>query len=149
MSRPAEDLLHELSTLKQRTAETESRMRESLKRALGEWRRTFDTVSLPVVVLDGQGCVMRVNRAALRLMGRPLEQLQLLPLGGLDLPAPWPQVVEFVEAVQRDPTAVSTRLEEPGGAIWELTVSPDDAEPAESARVILVLEARGGGALPS
>ena len=115
-------------------------LRGSLKKALVEWHRTFDAVELPVVVLDGEGTLLRLNRAAQRLAARPLEHLQCQRLADLDLPAPWPQAADFLKTVLRDPTAIATRLADPDtGRVWEVSISPDDTEPAEHARVILVL----------
>lgn len=163
MTRPAVDLIRELSALKQRTVEIErelglgpaenasascsipsdervTKLRESLKKSLAEWRRTFDAVDLPMAVLDGEGGLLRLNRAALRLAGRPLEHLQFQRLSNLDLPAPWPQAAAFLTTVLKDPTAIATRVEDPDtGRAWDCTISPDDTEPVESARVILVL----------
>lgn len=173
MTRPAEDLLRELSALKQRTVEIERELglgpadnapalpsipshedivrkleeaeahrllRGSLKKALSEWHRTFDAVDGPIVVLDGEGIVLRLNAAARRLVGLPLEQLQCQRLVDLDLPAPWPQAADFLRTVLKDPTAIATRVEDPDtGRAWELSISPDDTEPVEQARVILVL----------
>jgi len=173
MTRPAVDLLRELSALKQRTVEIERELglgpaenaaappsipahedlarkleeaeahrllRGSLKKALAEWHRTFDAVDWPMVVLDGEGVVLRLNRAAQRLAARPVEHLQCQRLTDLDLPAPWPQAAEFLRTVLRDPTAISTRIEDPDtGRAWGLSITPDDTEPAENARVVLVL----------
>lgn len=163
MTRPVVDLIRELSALKQRTVEIErelglgpaenastsssipteervTRLRESLKKSLAEWRRTFDAVDLPMAVLDGEGSLLRLNSAALRLAGRPIEHLQFQRLMDLDLPAPWPQAAAFLKTVLKDPTAIGTRVEDPGtGRAWDCTISPDDTEPVESARVILVL----------
>jgi PAS domain-containing protein len=178
MTRPAVDLLRELSALKQRTVEIERELglgpadnasalpsipshedivrrleeaeahrllRGSLKKALAEWHRTFDAVDWPIVVLDGEGVLLRLNAAAQRLAAHPLEHLQCQRLADLDLPAPWPQAADFLKTVLRDPTAISTRVEDPDtGRSWDLSISPDDTEPVEQARVILVLRSLAG-----
>ena len=173
MTRHVEDLVRELSPLKQRTVEIERELglcpaenaaapdsiptyedlvqrfeeadahrllRGSLKRALAEWHRTFDALELPVTVLDGEGVLLRLNRAAQRLAARPIEHLQCQRLADLDLPEPWPQAADFLGTVLRDPTAIATRVEDAeSGRTWDLTISPDDTEPVENARVILML----------
>lgn len=173
MDRPSEDLLRELSALKQRTFEIERELgldpaanaaalpsipsheelarrfeeaeahrllRGSLKKALASWHRTFDAVDWPIAVVDGEGVLLRLNAAAQRLAARPLEHLQCQRLADLELPAPWPQAADFLRTVLRDPTAISTRVEDPdSGQAWHLSISPDDTEPVEQARVILVL----------
>lgn len=121
-------------------AEVQRLLRSSLKKALAEWHRTFDAVELPLAVLDGAGTLLRLNRAALRLAARPLEQLQCQRLADLDLPAPWPEAADFLTTVLRDPTAIATRVEDPDtGRAWNVTIRPDDTEPVENARVILML----------
>jgi PAS domain-containing protein len=159
MSRSAADLLQELSALKQRTTEIERELglglagnasapsaiplRAALKRALAEWRRTFDALELPMAVLDGEGRLLRLNHAAQALAARPIEHLQLRRLVDLGLPSPWPEAAEFLETVLRDPTACSTQVHDAAtGRTWALSIRPDDTEPAENARVILVMARR-------
>jgi PAS domain-containing protein len=160
-SRPAADLLQELSALKQRAAEIERQLgldaanntsapsdiplRSAFKKALAEWRRTFDALELPMAVLDGEGRVLRLNRAGQALAGHPLEHLQFQRLVDLALPTPWPEAAEFLETVLRDPTACATQIHDvANGRTWDLSICPDDTEPVENARIILVMAMRAG-----
>jgi PAS domain S-box-containing protein len=59
------------------------RLRETISRSLAEWHQTFDSISLPVLLIEAGGAVGRLNEAARALAGvsfadclqRRLEQL--------------------------------------------------------------------------
>jgi signal transduction histidine kinase len=66
------------------------RLQRAVRTAAAEWRLSLDAVPMPVVVLDGEGGVRRLNRAAVLLAGReteacvglPVEDLERLQRGG-------------------------------------------------------------------
>lgn len=55
------------------TAERESE--EALELALAEWRQVFDVMDESVMVLDGDGAVVRANLATATLSGRPMQEI--------------------------------------------------------------------------
>jgi PAS domain S-box-containing protein len=55
------------------TPERESE--EALELALAEWRQVFDAMDESVMVLDGDGAVVRANLATAALTGRPMQAL--------------------------------------------------------------------------
>src|SRR5262249_42036206 len=58
--------------------EERERLNAALSRAAHEWKRTFDAVETGLFVLDGSGCLARVNRAAREVLG--LEYADVLAL---------------------------------------------------------------------
>jgi len=66
------------------------RQRVHLRRAAVEWRETFDGLSLGVVVVDGEGRIVRGNRAAVDHSGRASwSDLIETPLDALGPREPW------------------------------------------------------------
>jgi signal transduction histidine kinase len=66
---PRELLATVHSLLRVRTAE------EQARRAAGQWRTTFDAIRDAVFLLDARGAVLRCNRTAADLLGRPFTEV--------------------------------------------------------------------------
>ncbi len=74
----------------------------SLRRAAGDWERTFNSVREAVLVLDGRGCVLRMNRAGEDLcrtylraaIGRPWRNVLT---GGHAVPEEWPSLDDLLK----------------------------------------------------
>jgi PAS domain S-box-containing protein len=59
-----------------RTAEAERlRLREAIQQSAIEWRQTFDSVSTPIVITDGDGVIQRLNQSAAAMAGRPEAEI--------------------------------------------------------------------------
>ncbi len=56
---------------------------EAARAASRQWRTTFDAISDPVCLLDAAGVVLRCNRAACDLLGRPFPEVVGRPYAGL------------------------------------------------------------------
>lgn len=129
--------------LEQRVTERTEALRQSesaLRRAAEEWRRTFEAIDSPLVVLDADDRVLRLNRAALDLLGRD-EQLVLDRLvEALGEAEPWAGVARVARLVRqrRAPAALEAREPE-GRRTWQVSgnLVPDDQGRAEE-RVIVV-----------
>lgn len=112
---------------------------EPLRKAAVEWRRTFDAVELPIVVLDGQGRILRLNQAAQVLSGRSLEALQGQTLELMGPRMPWAQASALVAEMLQTQEAGSTQVYDTRTQLaWELSVHPDGG--TEGARFILVMK---------
>ncbi len=115
-------------------AETEqARLETALRAAASDWKSTFDAVDVLVVVLDAEGRVNRLNRAAVELAGSTYAQQVGRPLAELGRGEPWTtaaalsgrlaQAGSRIAEVARDPTT---------GRVWGITVtrfaSPEGGE---------------------
>ncbi len=115
-------------------------LHEALRQAATEWRRTFDAVDSPIVVLDGTGRILRINQAALALAGRSLDELEGQSLEALGAQAPWSQAVALFADGLRSRRQNSCQLYDPvHQTAWELSVHPDEQPQPEQARFILVM----------
>jgi len=111
----------------------------SLQRSADDWQRTFDSVNEAVVTLDGEGRVMRMNRAAedrfRTSVGKIWGQYGYRMIFGTDAPpSDWPAISSLQEH-QR--VRWAQRLENPCG-IFEFTVT-SIAGPEGSSGAVLVV----------
>jgi two-component system, NtrC family, sensor kinase len=53
-----------------------ARLHESVRRAKQEWERTFDAISDPIAVFDGERRLLRGNTALASLLGRPVKEIR-------------------------------------------------------------------------
>ena len=116
-------------------------LREVLARAATEWRRTFDAVGLPMVVLDSTGRIVRLNRTAQALTGRGFDELMGQRLEGLGQKMPWPQAAALLEKTLREGQGGSTQIYDAlAQTAWEISVQWDERPQPEEARFILVMK---------
>lgn len=69
--------------------EESKRLQQAVLTAAAEWRLSLDALPMPVVVLDGEGRVRRLNRAAALLAGRETDACVGLPVEELEPAQPW------------------------------------------------------------
>jgi signal transduction histidine kinase len=150
---PRELLATVRSLLRVRAAE------EQARRAAGQWRTTFDAIRDAVFLLDARGTVLRCNRAAAALLGRPFTEVvgrpydELLreaagpapaaaaPAGG---PAPDPEELHLGGRwlrVAADP--ISDEAGRPAGRVVVLTDVTRGKELEEQLRQVQKMEAVG------
>ena len=92
MRREAETREGYRAELEQRVEERTAALRESetaLAAAASDWRRTFDAIDSPVIILDLEGRLVRANAAAVALAGHPVDGLEGRPLTSLGDGEPW------------------------------------------------------------
>jgi PAS domain S-box-containing protein len=122
--RSEEALRREISA--QRVAEAErERLREKLSHSLLEWQQTFDSISMPVFLLDGAGAVGRLNDAARTLAGLSFADCLHQRLAQLGRGEPWATAARLAAAVQQSGPA--TGLAEQvawEGRSWDIRVQP-------------------------
>ncbi|NNC06401.1 PAS domain-containing protein [Corallococcus exiguus] len=113
------------------------RLNDSFRRSATEWRRTFDAVSSPLLVLSAEGFIHRLNDAARVLFqeadpsGQPLSATAKAP--------PWSSAGPLVEELRA--THGRTRREvhdAESGRTWEVSASWVDEKASEDPRIILV-----------
>ncbi|NPC74423.1 PAS domain-containing protein [Corallococcus exiguus] len=117
--------------------ELRQRLNDSFRRSATEWRRTFDAVSSPLLVLSAEGIIHRLNDAARVLFheadpsGQPLSATAEAP--------PWSSAGPLVEELRA--THGRTRREvhdAESGRTWEVSASWVDEKASEDPRIILV-----------
>jgi PAS domain S-box-containing protein len=111
----------------------------ALRAAAAEWQRTFEAIDSPVMILDGSGHAVRLNRAATELAGLPLGELggrAVVTLGG----EPWLAAAHVAARAraQRAPASDQAR-DEATGRTWDVSANlVPEGDGGDGGRVIVV-----------
>ncbi|QSQ16000.1 PAS domain-containing sensor histidine kinase [Myxococcus landrumensis] len=117
--------------------ELRQRLHESFRRSAQEWRRTFDAVSSPLVVLGADGTVQRLNAAACILFGGLDPSGQ--PLSTAAFSPPWSSTPPLVDELRRTHGIITREVTDPHAhRTWELSAAWVDEAGGEDSRIILV-----------
>ncbi|RKH28518.1 PAS domain S-box protein [Corallococcus sp. CA041A] len=117
--------------------ELRQRLNDSFRRSATEWRRTFDAVSSPLLVLSADGIIHRLNEAARVLFQEADPSGQ--PLCATAKAPPWSSAGPLVEELRA--THGRTRREvhdAESGRTWEVSAAWVDEKASEDPRIILV-----------
>jgi PAS domain S-box-containing protein len=138
---PAALVLLEDASGRRRLEEEQKTLRDMLGAAASEWRATFDAIETPIIILGGNGCAERLNRAARDLAGSQFTDLLGRRLDQMGEGVLWEQAEALVEEVARvgAPRTAEVRDEE-RRRTWTLAASP--ALPDLSAARPIILTVR-------
>lgn len=130
--------------LEQRVEERTRALSESeaaLRLAASDWRRTFDAIDSPLMILDLEGRLIRSNLAARTLAGRNAEDHGAPHVGSLGPGEPWRSIAQLVDHAHESGVAGAAHVkDEESGRSWELTSYL--APPAGSQKERLIVAAR-------
>jgi PAS domain S-box-containing protein len=127
-------------TERHRTQEEQARLQVALRQSALEWRRTFDSIESPVLMLDVDGNVVRVNEATRGLAGKSFQEIVRHPLTDLGPSQPWRAVAELHARIARERVPAACEVLDPEqGRTWDLTGSVTGGEEGLPARIIVVV----------
>lgn len=117
------------------TERQRSEIESLVTRAAEEWRATFDSVDTPILLLDTDGRIVRLNRTAVEWCGDDFRHVVDIPVeefgGG--------RLSEVVRALQESSApAVMRELTDPEGRIWSVRVTRRAHGPADRVAAIVV-----------
>lgn len=122
-------------------AHTEDDRAELLRKiedAAWEWRRTFDAVEMPLVIVGADGSLVRMNRAARMLAGRSYGEI----IGGAiaDLPheEPWLSIADLTSRVREARAPAARQVRDSLGRTLDLLAMLFDADNPADGRVIVI-----------
>lgn len=111
-------------TERKRVEEQRATLQATVLETAREWRDTFDAIESPVIVVDGRRIVRRLNRAAVRLAGRPFADLIGAPLAAIAAIEPWRSAAALLDANGGRTSAVDVVCRDSiSGLTWELSVT--------------------------
>ncbi|WP_375759028.1 ATP-binding protein [Corallococcus exercitus] len=117
--------------------ELRQRLNDSFRRSATEWRRTFDAVSSPLLVLSADGIIHRLNDAA-RVLFREADPSGQ-PLAATAGAPPWSSAGPLVEELRATHGSASRQVHDAeSGRTWELAAAWVDEQASEDPRIILV-----------
>lgn len=106
-------------------------MRKAVSRVAREWQRTVDALESPVLVLELDGRVRRLNRAAVDLLGRDFPEVLGRCLDALETGEPWAAAARIAARSRVSGRASTVQCRDARGRTWEVAchVSRDGTEP--------------------
>ncbi len=123
-----------------RQAEAEQRrLQAEIERSATDWKATFDTVSTPIVIIEKNGTVVRVNRAALELSGLSDEQITGTPVDQIGSGEPWQTAGQLVSYIASEHRGTSAEARDAEGNTWDITITHFLTPGEGAARAILVM----------
>lgn len=109
---------------RRRAEEEQAQLQAVAQNVAREWRLTFDAVEFPILLLELDGTVARLNRAAMLLAGRDYREIKGCAVGSIGPGEPWRQIAELVPSVRANRTSVFEQTQDPAtGKNWEITGS--------------------------
>jgi PAS domain S-box-containing protein len=123
-----------------RTRSDPAQLQEVIDSAAREWQLTFDAIESPLLILNTDGTIRRLNRAAQRLSGkahyRDLLERRVEAIGPGE---PWAKAAEvaWIIRTQKTPRSLQAR-DETADRIWEVSGSLIEDRPGAGERIIVV-----------
>jgi PAS domain S-box-containing protein len=111
-------------TPRKRFEAEQERLQEAIKKSAVEWRLTFDAITHPVMLLELDGRIIRVNEAARELAGLTYEQVLHRPLALLGHAEPWRAICALLPQMEAAAEAASTQARDEQGRTWDVSLSP-------------------------
>ena len=109
-----------------------------IARVAVEWRETLDSIEWPILALDQEGRITRLNRAAQKLAGLEFSQLLGRPVGTVASWQPWREISDMARAVAETRTGASRHVTGDRGRAWQISASLSPNPSDECVRIIVV-----------
>jgi PAS domain S-box-containing protein len=110
---------------------------EQIARKGAEWLLTVDSISMPILLVKTDGCVVRLNRTAHELAGIAYDDLLGRQLTSLGDGEPWHTLRELVTAVHESRMTCTAQIVA-GERTWDVSGSPLAAE-GDDQRVVIAM----------
>jgi PAS domain S-box-containing protein len=123
-----------------RIGEAQVKLQQLISRSALEWRLTFDALGSPLLLLELDGRIIRLNEAARALAGIPFEDAVHKPLAALGGEPPWPAVQALAERVIATAEGATTQARERQGRAWDVAVNPVAGPGGERWLVVVLLD---------
>jgi PAS domain S-box-containing protein len=109
---------------RQRDQEEQQKLQDAIRKSAVEWRLTFDAITHPVMLLEMDGRIVRVNEAARDLAGLTYEQVLHRPVAFLWSAEPWRAICTLLPQVEATAEAASAQARDDEGRTWDVSLSP-------------------------
>ncbi|HXB53396.1 MAG TPA: PAS domain S-box protein [Vicinamibacteria bacterium] len=132
-------LARDVTAERKANAEREG-LRAALERAGTEWQRSVDAVDTAVLVLDRDGRMARLNRAARELLGKEYQEVLGHRIDEVGREEPWLSAAEVVRVSRRTGSRESMAAQNAKGTrTWDLSAYRSPAGTAVEERTILTV----------
>jgi len=111
-------------TERRRADKLRERLRVALEKSLGEWRLTFDAIEYPVLILDQERKVRRLNRVAKDVLNGDSREIIGCDLEEFNQLQPWKKAAEMAMLVQENRSSFSNQVrDDANGRIWDISAN--------------------------
>nr|MBA3513140.1 PAS domain S-box protein [Pyrinomonadaceae bacterium] len=95
----------------------------SLQQSAMEWRQTFNAIDFPVLIVDLDGHIKRLNRAAEEIAGVEAKEIVGRNIAELEDRQPWKKTSELIKAIRANGGSTSAEVkDEATGKTWAITL---------------------------
>lgn len=95
----------------------------SLQQSAMEWRQTFNAIDFPVLIVDLEGHIKRLNQAAEEIAGIDAEKIIGSNIADLQSGEPWKKASELIKAIRANGGSSSAEVkDEATGKTWAITL---------------------------
>ena len=116
-----------------------SELIDAIERAAWEWRRTFDAVETPIVIVGLDAAVARINRAARMLVGRQYGEIVGRTLRELPAQEPWSSMIDLTQEVQNRRSPAARQVKDAQNRTLDLLAMLFNADDPRDERVIVIV----------
>lgn len=103
--------------------EQQQKMHASIQHSAMEWRQTFNAIDFPVLIVDLEGQVRRLNQAAEEIAGLPSDAAIERTIAELGNGEPWRKAAELIHSIKQDRTPSSAEVKDhTTGKTWAITL---------------------------
>jgi PAS domain S-box-containing protein len=111
-------------TERKRSDRLRDRLRSALEKSLGEWRLTFDAIEHPVLILDPEGRIRRLNRTAKEMLNGQKRELIGCVLEEFSEVQPWKQAAQMAISVRENRSSYSSQVRDDlNGRMWDISAN--------------------------
>jgi PAS domain S-box-containing protein len=128
-----------MKRIEPQSSEEEARLRQALENAAAQWRTTFDAIASPILILDLDGRVRRLNRAARDITGLGFPELLGRPARSIGAGRLWDAAADIVERIAASREPFNVQIEDPATErIWDVAAHLRSGPEVDEEQVILV-----------
>lgn len=111
-----------------------------ISRSALEWRLTFDALEFPLLLLEMDGRIVRMNEAARALAGVTFEEAIHRPLGVLGSGQPWGTVHDLLAEMATSGERAGAQTREERGRVWDVAISPVTGPDGDRWGIVVILD---------
>ena len=111
-----------------------------ISRSALEWRLTFDALDFPLLLLEMDGRIVRMNEAARALAGVTFEAAIHRLLEVLGEGQPWPAVQHLLARVAATGERAGAQTRQEGDRVWDVTLSPVVGPNGDRWAIVVILD---------
>ena len=121
--------------------EKQQKMHESLQHSAMEWRQTFNAIDFPVLIVELDGTIRRLNQTAEEIAGIESEKILGRDISELGPNEPWRKAAELIKSIRGTGTSGSAVVKDlKDGKTWAITLYLINEFGSAGERAILIAQ---------